>query len=566
MFAANSAYNFKQKIIAVPSSTSHNFFNVALLSITVSLVLLTCKTSPTETQGVNKPPETVLWVDTIGNVSTSQVTLHWWGDDPDGFVLGYLISVHGSPWIFTTSNDSTFIVSIGESSLDTADILISAVDKEGNGTWDASIFINGVNIGSEPFADTDGNGLYSAGETFVDFGLIDQTPARLSVLIKNTPPVISFDEFATVPSATLPVATFLLSVSDADGSSNVKDIFVALNDTSDTSWVPIPNVVSLLTLVADLSDTSANVVPAKLKSGITATDLNITLNNLKLNQNNILYAYCTDLTGAKSSIVRSPDTTTVWFVKKPVGRRKLLLVDDYGTANPNPDIVYQSALSQATNSTGISYGDYDVLNIYDNPINVAVAKPMLLETMKLYQFVFWYAKIANLRYAQETLPEYLQNGGKAIFTTGFENFISSSDALPLSFAPIDSLITTYKITDTTAASGYISRVYINSRVLPIDSLSVNPHPLLVYDRTAIFGTYALEPGPTDSVIYRLDLPKATNSEEKWIGNPVVGIISNNRRLVFFSAPLHFMNTIGPTDSKPRLVKLFERIFRGDFGD
>jgi hypothetical protein len=83
----------------------------------------------------------------------------------------------------------------------------------------------------------------------------------------------------------------------------------------------------------------------------------------------------------------------------------------------------------------------------------------------------------------------------------------------------------------------------------------------------IFGTYALEPGPADKVIYRLDLPRSTtNPPEPWIGHPAVGIISNDGSKVFFSFPLHLMNTVDSTDNKPRLVKLFERIFRGDFGD
>ncbi len=524
-----------------------------------------CIKSPTEGSTINKPPETFLWADTIGNVLTSQVTLRWWGDDPDGFILGYFITVDGVNWRFTTSNDSILTVSLGDKTIDTVKFMIAAVDKEGNGIYDAMVSAGGINFGKEPFDDKDSNGVWSKGETFIDIGAVDPTPASLRVVIKNSVPVVAFDKNSPLPGSTLPVATVLFSGTDLDGNGTIKEYYVALNDTSPSAWTTIPNSVSMLTLTGDLSDTSALVISAKLKSGLDAVDLGASVKNLKLNQNNVLYLYCSDLTGARSAIVRFPDTNKTWFVRKPAGRRKLLLVDDFGPSNPNPDVVYKTALQQTFNSQGVSYGDFDTLDLIGQPIAPTVAKPMMTETMKLYQFAFWYGRITNLRYAQQAIPTYVNNGGKVIYSTGFENFISS-DELALGFAPVDSLLTSYRINDSTINTGFISRVYNGTKILAVDSAKSNPHPLMIFDRTAIFGSYAVEPGPTDSVVYRLDLPNPANSQELWKGNPPVGVLSNNRRVFFVSMPLHLMNTTDISDGRLRLSKFFERIFKGDFGD
>ena len=547
--------------------------NIVLLSLILlggvsGMLQEGCTTNPSESQIPNRPPETSLWTDTIGRVLTSQVTLHWWGDDPDGFLLGYFVTVDGEHWTFTTSNDSTIVVDIGTKNIDTSKIQVAAVDKQGNGVWDASVIIDGQDIGGEPFVDADSNGTYTPGEKFIDCGLIDQTPATLSVVIKNSPPSVAFEVNTSIPSSTLPVVSILFNGTDPDGNSTIKNYYIALNDTSASAWQILPNTVSLVTLVGDLSDTSATVVPMALKSGTNAEDLGISVQGLQLNHTNVLYLYCTDLTGSRSPVIRMPDSTKTWYVQKPVGRKKLLLIDDFGTGSPNPTQVYKSALSQTMNSSDVSYSDFDVLNLYTGDISPSLSKPMLSQTMIQYPIVLWYVRtgdVEHLRYAQETVPGYIQNGGKVVFTSGFENFVTNG-SLPLNFLPIDTLVTGYRINDSTSHPGYISRVYKDSKILPTDSVSSSPYPLLVYDRTAIFGTYAFEPGPTDSVLYKLDLPNPSNSQELWVGHPSVGVISNNRSLVFFSMPLHLMNTVDSKDGRSRLTKLFERIFRGEFGE
>ncbi len=509
----------------------------------------------------NAPPRTFIWTDTLNLVQTSQVTIYWWGDDPDGFVKGYLVSVAGSPWAWTTSQESTFSVTLGGVDSILAAFRVSAVDAAGNGRWDPTVTAGGINFGAEPYVDRDSNGVYTPGEFYVDLGAIDPTPAFLNVAVKNSPPKVGFVQNTTIPSTTLPVATFLISGTDVDGDETIARYFIALNDTSAGNWVEIPGSVTLLTLSGDLSNPAATTVNAQAFSGTGLTDLAVTVPNMRLNANNVLWIYGQDLAGAKSSVSRMPDTTKTWFVKKPAGRRKLLLIDDFSGGSPNPDVVYGSALQTALDGSGTSFGDYDVVDLQTSPIPAPLHIPMLLGTMRQYPMVFWYARIANLSYAQNTLPSYLNGGGKVLMTTGFQNFVDPL-GLALDFAPIDSLVTQYTDSAGNARSGYISRVYANSVVNSADTVR---YPRMVFSQTAIFGFYAVVPTLGDSVIYRLDLPKnPPNTQELWIGTPAVGVRSQKGDIIFLTFPLHLMDTVHPQGFN-RLVRLFERVLRDDFG-
>merc|ERR1711879_680071 len=153
-------------------------------------------------------PETSLSVFAEGDIAQQQSRLkvHWWGDDPDGLIVGYYFSWDGSNWSFTTSNDSLFALQIGAS--DTSYVFsVSAVDNSGNRTYDSNITQNGVDYGSEPFVDANGNGTYDAGEIFTDIGLIDPTPAEQKYPIRNTAPTIEWNEFSVLPAESFPVMT-----------------------------------------------------------------------------------------------------------------------------------------------------------------------------------------------------------------------------------------------------------------------------------------------------------------------------------------------------------------------
>lgn len=535
------------------------------------IIIFSCQQPNEPFERINKPPQTSLWTDSIGQVVTSTIKLHWWGDDPDGFIKGYFLTTDNLNWVWTTSNESTLTLKLGNKSIDTSNIKVTAVDDEGNGIWDQKIQFGNYSYGSEPFNDLNKDGKYSTGEPFTDLGLGDQTPANIKLVVKNSPPSVAFNVSSTIPSITLPVATFTFTGIDPDGSSTIQNYFISLNDTASSSWRTIPSNTNIITLVADLSDTSKNIVNAKILVGSTLQDIGITIPNFKLNNFNRLYLYCQDGTGAKSKITTMPDSSKTWFVKKPVGRKKLLLVDEFGISSPDPDLVYKEILTSTIDKTGKSFGDYDAIDLSTNQIPKSIARYMLLETLKLYKIIFWYGKVINYDLAQQVIPQFIDKGGSAILSTGFQNLsLSGTDPslLALDFAPFDSLITSYN-KDSISVSGFIPRVYSQSRILANDSVSQNKFPQLIYDRTALFGTYAIQQGLSNKVLYRLDSAKATNpsnTEEKWIGRPAVIVQSQNKKIVFATIPLHLCNSNEVGTNIPQLKLFFEKIFSGEFGE
>ena len=521
-----------------------------------SLWFASCKDPISGEPRANQPPRTYLWTDTVGIVQTSRVQIHWWGDDPDGLVKGYVVSMDGVTWSWTTAHDSTFSVTLSGLTTLVAHFRAAAVDMQGNGRWDATSYAGSINVGAEPFTDLDSNGVYTPGEPFVDYGAIDPNPPQLNVVIQNSPPSLRFADKTDVPAVTLPVASFLLTPTDVDGNETVVRFYLALNDTAQANWVEIPATATLITLVGDLSDTAATQTTARAYSGVELEDLGVNLPGLRLNANNVLYAYAEDLAGATSPITRMPDTTHTWFVKKPAGRRNLLLADDYNPANPNPDDVYRTALQSTPDASGLTFSDYDIIDLRSYPVPAPIHRPMLLKTFELYKIVFWYAKIANFGYAQNTLPEYVKSGGKVLMTSGFENFIDVL-GLPIDFAPVDSLITSYTDSAGSTVYGYIPRTYQGSLILSTDTTK---YPTLQFDRTALFGTYAVAPALGQTTIYTLDYPKnPPNTQEIWQGTPPVGIRSSDGKIIFMTVPMHLMNTPGT------LVKFFTAVLRDDFG-
>ena len=69
----------------------------------------------------------------------SSVSLHWWGDDPDGIIVGYFISFDDLNWTFTYSNDS--LISFPIYGADTLyNFRVAATDNSGNGIYDCLLY------------------------------------------------------------------------------------------------------------------------------------------------------------------------------------------------------------------------------------------------------------------------------------------------------------------------------------------------------------------------------------------------------------------------------------------
>ncbi len=184
----------------------------ALPYIIVVIVLLAgCSKEYPNEPVPNQPPKTYIALDPDAALrrTTSVQHLHWWGVDPDGFVVGYYFSLDNQHWTFTTQTDSVFTFRLNR--IDTTySFYVAAVD---------------------------------------DKGARDPHPASLQYPIQNTPPSVAFLINSTVPETTYTVATFQWVGTDIDGNETILNYFYALDDTSSPSrWKSLPGTANLVTL------------------------------------------------------------------------------------------------------------------------------------------------------------------------------------------------------------------------------------------------------------------------------------------------------------------------------
>ncbi len=462
----------------------------------------------------NRPPETYLSLHPDGELrtTTSRQHIHWWGDDPDGFVAGYLISFDNATWSFTTRNDSVFALSLSGSDTVYA-FYVRAIDDQGNGVRDAD-----GPYGPEPFTDENGNGAYDAGEPFVDLGLADPTPADLRYPIQNSPPVVEFRQGSDVPDTTFTVATFAWIGSDLDGDQTIREYQYALNDTLDpASWKTLPRSTDFLTLFEEDG----------LREG-----------------ENVFYLKAVDIAGAESRIIRMPDTSGTWYVKKP--KTELLIVDDYGPSDAS------AAFYRSVTDTlfGGRFRGADVFDIRTGASTTSrgiylppYINPTFIETLKLFRYVIWYAdNNPTLEVAQLSLPDYQERGGHVFYTASFPESAIDPRGGITDFAPIDSL-----------SPDPIRFVPMGTRAEP--AAESPGYPVLVRDNEGVPVAFIR------NMFRKINARNLYRFEEstRWEGQPVVAVRSGDSRFILFGIPLHRFNGDGNAGT------LIYQIFRNEFG-
>ena len=225
---------------------------------------------------INETPAPGMVWDTLTQafttITTSKQQLHWWGEDADGDVVGYYFKWNvDSAWSFTTTEAGLFYVPI-RSDLDVFWFEIKALDND---------------------------------------SLVDATPAKIVLPIRNSKPSINF-RFRSNPfiadiggdtSFTFPTRTFVWDVLDQDGVETITDVYYALDDTCTTCWTQLS---------------------AAAYSSITLTGLESGYHTL--------YLKARDVAGAESEIVQFPDIENqnepdYWKVIPVQG--DVLLIDDF---------------------------------------------------------------------------------------------------------------------------------------------------------------------------------------------------------------------------------------------
>lgn len=410
--------------------------NKIILILFVVLTFQFCSESINDNKVENTSPDTFLFLYPDDNISQqpSRLYVHWWGDDPDGLVSGFYFKWEGldDHWTFTSKNDSLFSLPIGSADT-TFKFLVSAVDNEGNGVYDNSVFQNGIDYGPEPFIDSDSNGVWDDGEKFIDIGLIDPTPAERNFPIKNSAPVVEWNEASSLPLESFPVTTIGWNATDTDGDESITEIQIALNDTS--GFVSLTGNVRLVTL--RIIDISAAEAEMEVLVGANENDiLSETLTNLKLDANNRIYLRAKDISGGVSDIITLPDTSRNWFVKKPKG--ELLIVDDFSGGASAAEF-YKNKFDNV--KSGELINNYDIIDLENS--SLPYPNISFLETMKLFNYVYWYSDSSpDLTFANIVTQKFISDGGKVFFSMTFED-ASGDFAFDLptiqNFLPVDAL-------------------------------------------------------------------------------------------------------------------------------
>jgi hypothetical protein len=238
------------------------------LPLLILLLVLACSKDFSDNPKPNQPPDTFIsfFTENELNATISRQTISWWGDDPDGIVVGYIYTFKESPenveiwsidsphpdWTFTTKTTETFNLKL--SGADTVyTLLVKAID---------------------------------------DNHATDPTPAVQRFPIINSNPQIEFPVGTDVPETTFTVASFTWTASDLDGDDTIAKFQYILDDTTDDdNWIELDAATQSITLT--------------FADGLSGGE-------------HIFYLRALDIAGASSKIIRMPRTEDdMWFVKEP---------------------------------------------------------------------------------------------------------------------------------------------------------------------------------------------------------------------------------------------------------
>jgi hypothetical protein len=410
--------------------------NFLLVATALMLTLTACNKGE---KLPNVAPETRISLSAINLTGDdrlrSEVTLHWYGEDEDGWVSGFELSLDGSNWSPVNVQDSTFKFSLTLGS-DTTDIdfYVRSIDNEGDA---------------------------------------DATPAYLRVPIRNSAPTAVFDSVLALPDTSFIATTIFMNVTDLDGLDNVDSIFVKFNGGA---WFALGPLINTITVLPD--DPEANgAVNAKIYQGASATLVPGTLTGLVLNGDNTLYLKARDIAGSESMI----DTSKVVYVKRKSS--DLLVIDAHpGGASPSPEEVYAQTLDLV--EPGADRIDMRI----NGGINVPrLWSPTFSAFINYYPRIFWYGDgsdlgLTLLENASGAIQGYLNRGGKILINCSFPSSFDNNSVLQ-EYTPLDSVSTSggsarlptgnlvvptaasASVYDTLAASSFIGRatpMYVKS--------------------------------------------------------------------------------------------------------
>jgi len=304
---------------------------------------------------------------TVGlDTTPSRQIIHWWGDDPDGQVVGYYYQwAYETEPTYTTQESDTFYVPI-RTNYDEFSFKVWAVD---------------------------------------DQGAEDNSPAELTFPVYNSPPTIDFRLNSNpravgnpnVTAMTFPTRTFVWDASDPDGRETIVNIRYALDDT--TEWTELPGDAEQVTL--------RGIEPGE----------------------HTFYVKAVDVSGAQSDIIQFPDpqddqVPNHWLVKPAQGN--ILLVNDFAQDQNLYQVqnFYVDILNEIIGKNG--YSIWEIGTTRTPAINAENSLPYssidIEANLSYFNKVIWFSHLGrpNLTGAGLSITRFMKNGGSIFITNGNE--------------------------------------------------------------------------------------------------------------------------------------------------
>jgi hypothetical protein len=408
--------------------------------------LVSCDAGLTGNLNENKPPRTFLTINEINlgqdngteRRLVSQVHISWWGDDPDGYVVGFEYAITDRDWIYTPESegevewthtertDSVFVLPIppGEKISDVR-FTVRAIDNEG-------------------LRDPEG-----ASVVFP----IENSPPQVTIHRVNTPQ----QEMEAPPDTTYHVASIGWTATDPDGDENLSHIEVVMNDTL-AEWTRIPVDVSFISF--RISEPAGDQTSAALYLGRNFSRSDIVLDNFRMNSENTFYIRAVDNADA-----RSPIESFNWYIKEQTSR--ILFINDYA------GVARQDAMNrhrQILRDIGITQFDY--METLDGvasggqkvPLSAAFHRPVdptLNQVLAEWDHIYWVSDDLdrNITYALRSTIAFFENGG-TMFVNIPTKTLNEDDAI-FNFLPFERM--------ERVPPGLLSfQIPNNTRLLPID--------------------------------------------------------------------------------------------------
>ena len=598
------------------------YFFSLIFFLTEIILFAGCSKEFTNQPKANMPPQTRLWLTPDGelNETVSRQHVYWYGEDPDGKVVGYLLAVGNykpSPtqlpvpdtltYTWVTKTDTVIALPL-RAIRDSFTIIVRSVDNTFKPPVDNTLkktvsFSDGaiIHMTPQPYWDEDTDGVHIKNVPLTNVqSAADPKGAILLLPIRNTPPTVQFAanpvDSSTIqqPETTYTVATFSWVGHDADGDQTIISYRIALNDTSSPSaWDSLNSGSTYVTIavprsVSDNAPDNGTVAASVYTGTFPGMQYRGTISGLKLNAQNVLYLQAKDIAGEYSKAVRMPSLTTgKWFVKKP--KSKMLVVKDYNQSDSITAMqIYRNVFSSST-ILGGSLVNFDVLDVgyglssidklnqtanqtYGDlvPVNL---NPAFILTLQLYELVYWFSDLyPSYVPAQIGLFNYVQRGGKVIFSTTFPENISFPNVAALNdFAPIDS-VTSDPNSSSSIPTNADGRIPIGTTVVPFDNtsgfpvLTFGPRPSAgvqflnfnwrrIYARADAHYIYQLDSTYEDSTTSPPQMKR-----NRFLGEPAIAVMDNGKSFVLVALPLHLLS-----GNPAALTEFFRKVIVDEFG-